>query len=437
MSKRLMVMALIALTVCFVSAAYAEVQNVKVGGDLTVIGVSRDNMNLHKDSFQTGVVANKGMGESGVVSIARVKIDANLTDNVDVTMRLLNERVWDTSSEIGVANTAVDIDLAYVTLKDFLKDVIGVPLTVKLGRQEIKIGSGLLIGDPDTNQFAAAGSLAGTTWLSDLSARKAFDGVVAVMDFNPLAVTAAAVKVSEATTTTSEDDVNAYILNGAYKLGVMDSNLELTYMLVTRNKENALALGLGDVNVYDARITAMPVTNLGVSAECAYMTQRDAVQRADRRTMSDYAILLGANYTLANVAMTPSFGLDYTRLSRYWNPLFEDVTPADLINVLFPNVNVQCFGMTLGVKPTTDTTVKLRLAYCRMVETMGTNLFAVGDLDGTKKNLGIEADLNLMYDYTSDVQFGLDLGYFRPGQAFVRDYRGAASQVVGSMKVTF
>ncbi len=93
MSRRLLALALIASTVCFVSAAYAEVQNVKVGGDLTVIGLSRDNINAQKDSSHNGV------GASGVASIARVRVDANLTDNVDVTFRLLNERVWGSDSE--------------------------------------------------------------------------------------------------------------------------------------------------------------------------------------------------------------------------------------------------------------------------------------------------------------------------------------------------
>ncbi|MGE5309380.1 MAG: hypothetical protein ACM3OC_09870, partial [Deltaproteobacteria bacterium] len=88
MSKRLFVFALIALTVCFVSTAYAEVQNVKVGGDLTIAGVVRNDVNQAKGNNKTDV--------SGVASIARVKVDANLTDNVDVTFRLLNERAWGT-----------------------------------------------------------------------------------------------------------------------------------------------------------------------------------------------------------------------------------------------------------------------------------------------------------------------------------------------------
>ncbi len=447
MSKRLLALVLIALTVCFVSAAYAEVQNVKVGGDLTVIGVSRDNLNLQKDSFVNPAGPadeQKGVAATGVASIARVRVDANLTDNVDVTFRILNERIWSTGSETGDSTTGMDLDLAFVSFKDFLKDVIGVPLTVKLGRQEMKLGSGLLIGDPDTNQ-AAKGGFQNAVGFADLSSRKAFDGALAVLDLNPLTITGAAVKVTEGNVLLSQDDVNAYALNAAYNLGVMNTTAELTYVLETRNKEAAAVVAdrQGDINNYGVRITSMPVENLGVEAEYVYQTQKDGTKRTDLKPVSDYALRLGANYTLANVAMTPSFGIDYTRLSENWNVMFEDLTPADIMNLIFPNSNVQLIGATFGLKPTQDLTAKLRYAYARLVEqNMGATFTSPGtgftyNLNGEKKNLGQELDLDLAYDYTSDVQFGLNLGYFKPGKAFTRDFRGAASQVVGSMKVSF
>jgi hypothetical protein len=443
MSKRLLVMALIALTVCFVSAAYAEVQNVKVGGDLTVEAVSRNNVNLLKDSATNP----GGLSADGIISIARVKFDANLTDNVDVTVRLLNERIWSSSIETTANGngTGVDLDLAYVSLKDFLKDVIGVPLTLKIGRQEVKIGSGLLIADPDTNAVSK-GNFAGTAF-GDLSARKSIDAALAVLDFNPLTVTALASKTTEGTLLSSYDDVNMYALDGVYKTGVMDTMLEGTYVLETRNKKNPIgaAAGLSDINVFDGRVTSMPISNLSLSAEYAYMTQRDATIRADRKTASDYVVLLGANYTFANVGMTPWIGIDYSHLSRYWNPLGEDMSCASIMNLLFQNTDVNCVGLSAGAKPTQDISAKVRWATISLVEPVGTLLPAAGitgvnyTMDGGKKQkaLGNEVDLDLAYDYTSDVQFGLNLGYYKPGNAFVKADRGAASQVIGSMKVSF
>ncbi|HNW39916.1 MAG TPA: hypothetical protein PKI44_05800 [Candidatus Omnitrophota bacterium] len=84
-------------------AAYAEVQNVKVSGDLAVLGVARNQFDLTK-----GNDTNKlDDSESYFATITRVRFDADLTDNVLVTLRLINERNWNTET---VANTDIDLD---------------------------------------------------------------------------------------------------------------------------------------------------------------------------------------------------------------------------------------------------------------------------------------------------------------------------------------
>jgi len=54
-----------------------------------------------------------------------------------------------------------------------------------------------------------------------------------------------------------------------------------------------------------------------------------------------------------------------------------------------------------------------------------------------KKGFGHAVDVTATYDYTEDVQFGLTFGYFNPGKAFMSNNQESASQLVGSMKVTF
>jgi hypothetical protein len=54
-----------------------------------------------------------------------------------------------------------------------------------------------------------------------------------------------------------------------------------------------------------------------------------------------------------------------------------------------------------------------------------------------KKSLGQEVDLGITYDYTEDVQLGLNAGAFIPGAAFDKKNKETAKQVIGSMKVTF
>ena len=58
-------------------------------------------------------------------------------------------------------------------------------------------------------------------------------------------------------------------------------------------------------------------------------------------------------------------------------------------------------------------------------------------MKGEKKGLGSEVDLGITYDYTEDVQFGLNTGAFIPGSAFDKVNKKTANQVIGSMKVTF
>ncbi|MFA5431023.1 MAG: hypothetical protein WC329_07690, partial [Candidatus Omnitrophota bacterium] len=90
MIKRLSVLLCLALVAGMACSAYAEVQNVKVGGDITVLGVARSNFDL----------SNGGTGDkdndqgSFFATQTRVRLDSDLTDNVTATLRLINERIW-------------------------------------------------------------------------------------------------------------------------------------------------------------------------------------------------------------------------------------------------------------------------------------------------------------------------------------------------------
>src|SRR3990167_4448841 len=122
--------------------SYAEVQNVKVGGDVTVRGFYRRNLDLHDESSGEGqgnaaLQARTGSGlagfdrESFIMSTIGVNIGADLSENVSAFIRLANERDWDSTS--GADTTDLDISQAYVTLKELFYP----PLTVRLGTQPI------------------------------------------------------------------------------------------------------------------------------------------------------------------------------------------------------------------------------------------------------------------------------------------------------------
>ncbi len=441
MSKKLIVVLALAFVVGITAAAFAEVQNVKVGGDITSVVVSRQQLDLQGKNLELSA-------DNEFATISRIKIDANLTDNVDVTFRLLNERVWGGATGNTGTDTStseIDIDVAYVTLKEFLKETTNVPLNLIIGRQNIKIGSGLLIGANGTNQGNSTQLPVGA---NDLSVRSAFDAIVGIWDFTPeLSVTTGMIKATEGSIAAGKD-TDIYVVDAVYKLGedAMNSVVEGTYALkhTTRN----------DINNFGGRVTSTPVENLNIEAEYVYQTARSATAGDMHGTSSDWldenhktkasdAVRLGATYALPDVTWKPAFGIDFTRLSKNWNKMDESLVPADLANLILANSNVKVLGFTASAKPQDDVTLKLRYANFALAKKgvssiVDTNYTATTyTMDSTKKALGYEVDAGIAYDYTADVQFGLNYGIFSPGKAFSDTNRKSASQVIGSMKVSF
>ena len=169
MIKRLSVLLCLALVAGLAGSAYAEVQNVKVGGDITVLGVARSNFDLsnggtgHHENDQSSFFATQ----------TRVRLDSDLTDNVTATLRLINERIWSAENN---ASSDIDLDLAYVTLKEFLYS----PLSLKIGRQELRFGNALIVGATNTYDSSVLNTVPG-----DLSARKSFDALRATLNYDP------------------------------------------------------------------------------------------------------------------------------------------------------------------------------------------------------------------------------------------------------------
>lgn len=421
MSKRLIALFAFAFVIATTMAAYAEVQNVKVGGDVSVIAFDRNTFNLRNVKSDN---ANKKTDYNGLAAIAHVKIMADLTDAVSTNIVLVNEQALGVDNRTSGEDDSVAIDQAYMTLKD----MFGQPFTLKAGIQPVRLGSGLVLGSsPAKAPF--------TNELDGLSTRNSFGGFVGILDLKPVTITGAALKVYEGSLAVNSDDVNAYAVNVAYDLaeaGLKGGVAEAYWIEAKTHKE--------PVDNYGIRAETVLIDNLNVGAEFCY--QR--AQFADGNSKSNNAWLANASYTFADVAMSPMIGVDFTRLSRNWDPMLEDMAPADIADVLFPNTNVTCYGVNLGVKPMEDLSALLRFAAFRSVKPIASmsptstfkNDLATYAMD-ENRDLGKEWDLHLTYDYTEDVQFGLMGGYFITGKAFSKSNRKDASQVIGSMKVSF
>ena len=462
MTKNLVVILALAFLLSVTSFAYAEVQNVKISGDILMQGVSRRKFAL-KDAEFDGASKNKHATDSFLLSTMRVRLDADLTDNVSATVRLLNERIWG-QEDTYADNSQMGMDLAYITLKEFLYS----PLSLAVGRQELRFGNGLIIGDPDTNMTYLDNNPAGTVDISarDLSARKAFDAIRATFDYNPLTVDVIYSKIDE-NNVARKDDIDLYGVNAAYDFGV-NNTIGEAYLFV--KKDQYANSKTEKINVLGVRVESEVVENLTANAEIAhqfgkYQRTESGASGQDKQSVERdaWALQLGVDYLLANVQCTPSIGLGYTYLSgekdnrkagKYegWDPMFEDQDAGTIYNAILVATNYHLINLRGSIKPIEDVTASLSYSHLIVDKKYGNGLDGNGSnqqqqLDGVdigpvykmtnNSHLGDEIDLGLTYDYTEDVQFGLNAGVFIPGDALHRDNNRNATQVIGSMKVSF
>jgi len=453
MGKRLIIVLALALLVGLTfSAAYAEVQNVKVSGDITMSGVLRKHFGLN----QTTAGDTSVLKQSFLMTQTRVRVDADLTDNVMATVRLINERIWngqnDTNSGNSSNNTSIDLDLAYVTLKEFLYS----PLTLTLGRQEIKFGNGFIIGQ--------SGAAAGTTNIpTDLSERRAFDAIRATLNYDPLVVDLVYAKVRQ-TTSVDRNDIVLSGVNATYALTKKTSVSGYYYLKNDDYKNGATSTRpkADKVNTVGVLLSSNPIDNLTASLEGAYQFGRnsgDTTVSTTQKKHSAWALQAMADYTFAKVKTTPKIGASYTYLSggknnlgstnQGWDPMFNDQILNNITYAILPMTNMSVLNLKASCKPVEDVTLAANYGYYDVAQkNKGGSIVSPNYYDGStsyysgtytgKSHLGDALDLTATYDYTEDVQFGLTAGAFRAGPALsIQGDKRVAQQVIGSMKVTF
>jgi len=463
-----MILAL-AFVVGIAFAAYAEVQNVKVSGDLTVIGAERQ-LQINKQNGWQATDRSKFLA-----SITRVRIDADLTDNVMATVRLLNERYWggDSDNYAYDSNAEVDLSLAYVTLKEFLYS----PLTMTIGLQELHFGNDMIVGDPDTNNAANSttsvfggtnGNGVGASTAArdpDLSARKSFDAIRATLNYDPLIVDIVASKVEERTLN-KDDDVNLYGVNAAYQVNNKTNVQGYWFMKQTQPKDTAVVASTINkqdaIHTLGALVKGEIAENLSMSAEGAVQLGKAA--RTPNATnggtiFSDkdvqreaWATELGLNLGLPKVEWTPNITALYAFFSgqkgdvnkrvKAWDPMFENQSYGNLANALFNQTNAHILGAIVSAKPMNDVTLKgeYYAYWWDKVYGDGQSIYTARGESvcmTDKKYAGSELDLTAIYDYTEDVQFSLMGGVLFPGRAFDKGNRNVANEVIGQMKVSF
>lgn len=452
----------IAVLLVIASFASAEVQNVKVSGELRNRGIFSTNViDLVKDAGpiddDIGYFAQR----------ARINVEADLTDNVLVAIELEASGIAgdkDVASSatsaalaksLGLPNTnrtirnvdgttditgsfhtdesinnqgrrqkdgySVKVSQAYIQASELYYT----PLTAKVGRQYLNLGKGFLISDNE----------------HEIN----FDAIRTTLDYYPVIVDVAysrlAERSSQAISVTNADDSSLYLLNGhyaadrwnaeAYVIGIADSDTH--YQPVT--------VGLrGDANLIEP---------LQLWAEGAYQFN----QYSSTRDLKAWAGTLGASYTF-EFTWHPSLSVAYTYASAEDNPGtsgtsdykgFQELFEYNYYGYAFsPRLeNIHFVNAKLSTLPMENLTLAVDYYHYWQVEdaimSMGDPFQDNGGIptftNGKDNNLGDEFDVVAEYDYTEDVSTQLYLAWFVPGSAYTPS--DTAFEIRGEILVSF
>lgn len=437
----------IALFLVFSVYASAEVQNVKVSGELRNRGLYSSNI---IDLADDVLPADDEIGY--FAQRARINVEADLTDNVLVGLELEASGIAGDKSIVRNGDPAVPAqvnttDVAGSFGTDELSTASGrrqkdgyevrltqayiqaselyyTPLTAKVGRQYLNFGKGFLISD---NEYEIN-----------------FDAIRATMDFYPIIVDAVYARLversSQAIVPVDADDASLYVLNAHYA--------------ADRWNAEAYIIGLVDVDTHYQPVTVglrgdlWPLEALQIWAEAAYQLN----EYAKNQDLKAWAGTLGASYTF-EFTWHPTIALSGVIASGD-----EDVTtPADdyegfqelfeynyygyaysprLENIYFINARFSILPME---------NLSLAIDYYHYWQTEEA-LQSMGDpfqdnggvstlTNGLDDSLGDEFDIIAEYDYTEDVSTQLYAAWFLPGSAYTPD--DIAFEIRGEIIVNF
>jgi hypothetical protein len=473
--------------------AFAEVQNVKVSGDIDSKLIYRNNYDFLEESTAVSgsSLYNRKDNDSWFMTTTRVRIDADLTDNVSTVVRIINERDWDQEE---AATTDMDLDLAYIVLKECFYS----PLTMTIGRQNLRFGNGLVVGDPYTNDAESLNRIAA----DDLSNIKAFDAIRATLDYSPTVVDVIYAKIDAndiARQTDGldnspgpRDDVDLWGVNLAYDFNNSYNAVAEAYLFSRRDRSplSTSPVNTETCNVWGANASMEPVADLLLSAEFAYQNGDyvDSDSSPDRTIDRDaWAYDIGLVYDgfSDKIEILPALSLKLAYIFRsgqsndgtstdddvdattgspseinMWDPMYEDQTYGIVANRIFDGINdgVQSNGRTIQIGATTEPLEDLTLSvdyyffeldekwYSTGAATQNRTLGGISYGVTDQQELGTELDVALDYAYTEDVNMSLVAGWFFPGDVFdnksvdnagISNNNDTASEVIASVAVAF
>jgi len=434
------------------------------------------------------------------MTTTEVQIDADLTDNVSAVIRLLNQRDWNGEARYGTCTESqpitvgsesyyrlkaaglvnddefdIILDLAYVELKEFLYS----PLTLKVGRQDLWFGKGFIVGANRQNP-------GNTISAPEYTAVTSFDAIRATLDYDPWTIDAIAAKIHEGHIS-SEDDETLFGVNVGYIFDVYNAEAE-TYWF-WKNDANSVQPNRikehNTIHTIGLRGSADPIENWTVAAETAYQfgDYVGMVNQRNDRNRSAWALDVSAEcrYFKETYAWKPVLGLEYifysgdnttspdneyrTGTYKGWDAMYRGkydsairewygryywstqgldtiryLNQQDPINQEDSSTNQHQLIVMGSVQPTDSLSVDARYLAFWLVEDRGwiiPNAVPTHVVEERGNFAGSEVDLELTWDYTEDVSFGLLTAWFFPGEVYADGSDDTITDVVATMKLSF
>lgn len=204
-------------------AAYAELQNVEVGGSIRIRGNMYDYDFTAADRIRpfTVVPVRTFADATFFEQRTRLNFKADFTDEVSAFIELDSYDVW---GEDFRSNYLTGADFRSASVNDVeayqayieANEMWGVPLRLRVGRQEISLGSEWLVGTNDTGSF-----------FSGLS----FDGIRLTYATDMFSVDAVWSKLNERFGDFADDDTDFYTIYASY-LGLEDIVIDAYWMYI-------------------------------------------------------------------------------------------------------------------------------------------------------------------------------------------------------------
>ncbi|HNR30494.1 MAG TPA: alginate export family protein [Candidatus Hydrogenedentes bacterium] len=398
MHSLMKVTVLAALVVCMGVGAYAELQNVSVGGNIRIRGNVWEADEA--DVLDTAFVEQR----------TRLSVKADFTDNVSALIELDSYDIWgeDFRSNYitgvdGRAASGDDVEVyqAYIEASEMWDT----PLMMRVGRQELQFGSEWLLGNNDT---------------SALFRGLSYDALLLNYGTDIVSISAFAAKLNETFSDFGDDDVDLYGIYGSY-LGLEDVVID-AYWLFIRDDES---LTNADIDLHTIGLRgAGEIGAFDFEAEVAYQFGEwdlpGFLWWDNDADIDAFGVNLELGYTF-DASWQPRIylgaawfeGGDQDNGWGWWNDdddlafnrLFSDWEYTEVLdNVSAANLsNVFIYRAGLSVKPTESLDLALALTYLEVDEELeGGWWFWRWTAD---EDLGLEVGLYANYQYSEDLVF--------------------------------